>query len=255
MPTLLLTRAHDDNAALAAAVQAAAMHCDVTVVSLPTARFEPVPPRASKAEFTAFLRDHDAVAFTSRRAVDALQTLGWIEALRAHPAVAVVGAGTAAALVAAGVNPRIMGRAQTGTALAAELVRRLGAGASVACLQAQHARPELADGLRAGGIAVSTAVCYRNVAPPPPDPALCERARAADLVYLAAPSAADRVYAWLPELRQRPWVAIGPTTAAAVSARHGHAPVAVAQSPRLVDVADAIAAALRGLTDDGGAAP
>jgi len=114
----------------------------------------------------------------------------------------------------------------------------------VVCPQAAHARPELRDTLVARDLVAETYDVYENQAPPAPVERVLLRARSATALYFAAPSAADRLLSWDPELKAIPWVAIGPTTARVVQGRHGHAPTCVAQEPTLDAVVAAIATAL-----------
>lgn len=243
---VLLTRASADNAAIADALAA---H-DIAAIELPTVSIQSrnvlddAPDGAAPRSLEALLFGAAAVAFTSRNAVHALMQTGRIRAvLRAAQAgvvVAAVGDRTCRALESQGITVNVVASPADGTSLARQLARKLQTGQRVVCPRAAHARPELVDGLRAAALVAEPLVCYENVPPPRPSEEACRRALSADLVYFAAPSAADRLYAWLPQLRAIRWVAIGPTTAAAVARQHGHEPVAVAQTPGLSDVVAAI---------------
>ena len=241
-PVVVLTRSAIDNAALADRLMAAG----ATVVELPTVTMAFVPPLQSADELTALLQLTPAIAFTSRFGVH-----GWLAwhgadglrmALERGAAVAVVGEATAQALRAAGLSPTLVAEPATGSALAALLLAALPqeGGAPVLTVGGRHTRPELADGLRAGGRELTAAVVYHNRPPEPPDLALLQRADAAAAIYVAAPSAADRLLDWRPTLRDRPFVAIGPTTAAALTERHGIVAAAVAETPGVTAVEAAI---------------
>lgn len=244
MAAVLLTRARADNAELAQRLRS----LGVGVVELPTAALVCCAPVEGLAVVQAAIGRADFVAFTSRYAVNAAVELELLDVLRGVR-VGVVGSATERAVLAAGLLSEVVAQPATGTALAgalADALMRSGAGpGNVVCLQGRHARPELVDGLRQRNILVERFAIYENRVPAPPDELTRIAATGADVVYFAAPSAAERLYDWLPSLRGTPWVAIGATTAAAVASLHGKSAAAVAQSPRLGDVVDAIMAAIR----------
>jgi glutamate-1-semialdehyde 2,1-aminomutase len=128
----------------------------------------------------------------------------------------------------------------TGGRLAVQLADTLAEDALVLLIQGRHARPELAQGLQAHGLRVVRAVVYENAEPSPPTAEVLAASARADLIYLAAPSAAERLLAWAPHLRDRAFLAIGPTTATDLAERHGITHVSVSTSPD----EDAVLAAL-----------
>lgn len=245
--TVALTRSTDDNAALRARLEA----LGARVVELPTALLVDVAADADAV--CAQVAESAAVAFTSRHGVAAFLRLlgtGPLVAAQARGGhVAAVGAATAQALAEAGVAGAIaVGEPATGAHLAERLADALAESeahpkGSVLAVQARHARPELAAGLRRRGVTVAVAVLYENEAPPCPTAAALAACRAADAVHFAAPSAAERLLAWAPDLCHGRLVAIGPTTAAALR-NLGAEPAAVASSPTLDANVAAIAAAL-----------
>lgn len=247
-PIVVLTRSVVDNAALAHRLQAAGAR----VLELPTVAMAFVAPSQPPDELTELLRRAPAVAFTSRYGVkawlDQQGPHGLSAALRRGAEVAVVGQGTAQALVEAGVSPSLIADPATGAALAAQLLARLSHAdpAPVLAIGGRHTRPELAQGLRAGGRAVRAVTVYENRAPAAPATDLLIQAEAAVAIYIAAPSAADRLLAWHPPLRDRAFVAIGPTTAAALAEHHGIVVAAVAESPGIAAVEAAILRTLFG---------
>ena len=228
---VVLTRAPSDNQPLRHALE----HAGHPVLEVPTADFAPV------ACDLVLPTDIDAVTFASPHGV-----LAWVsrapvaDLLRAQTRgvrVGVVGPGTAQALADAGVVADVVAQAPaTGKQLAHQLIALLAPEARVLLLQAEHSQPDLAQTLTdAGHTPVSRAI-YRNVEPPPPSADLLAQAALSRLIYVAAPSAADRLLAWAPQLRDRPFVAIGPTTAAVLHDRHGMSPLAVCTAPDLSTV-------------------
>lgn len=179
------------------------------------------------------LTGYDWVAFTSATAVDML--FRGVRDARSFGGtkVAAVGEATASRLRARGIEPDVIGTA--GGAALGEVIA--GPPSCVLLPQAEGARPELADTLRARGFDVEELALYRTVAAP-----LDEAARAAlatvDAVVFASPSA---ISAWQNHGLDPPAVAIciGPTTAAAAQAQGF--PVVTADEP----TAPAMAAAVR----------
>lgn len=257
-PTVLLTRMTADNVALKTRLSAR----DWLVVELPTAllQSEPLPPQATASQ--PLTRAH-ALAFTSPHAVRF-----FFSQFRSGPAAVVawqarggvigaVGQATLRELSALALTPDVLASPARGAALARALTGQLSlnvrAGASTAVRSepprivhpcAAHARPELREGLEAAGLSYEAWVCYANSSPRPPTAERQAAVAGVDVVYLAAPSAADRLLTWVPTLRQAALVCIGPTTAAHLLAHHGVQAIAVAQDPSLPSVEAAIIAAI-----------
>jgi uroporphyrinogen-III synthase len=141
---------------------------------------------------------YDWLLLTSRNAVEPL--LARLEG--GLPRVAVVGAGTAEALRARGIEPDLVARVSTQEGLAAELPRPAG---RVLFAGAESARDVLARELGAEVVAL-----YRTVELRP------ERFPEADLVVLASASAARSFAALGLDL---PCVSIGPVTSAEAGRR------------------------------------
>ncbi len=268
MPTVLLTRSGPDNAACAARIRAAVaagrLPRDTVSCSLATSRIlagpsadvdlSPVHDALPVTEGARRLGGVAALALTSRHGASAALTLLGALALQAFQdaggVLACVGPATARVLRRAGVWADLLASPATAAGLGAGLVARLPPGARVAHLCSSSARPELADALRRAGFGYLPLLAYRNAPAPAPRADVAARALRADLVLVFAPSAAERLYRHLPALRQRPTVAIGPTTAASLRADHGVAPIAVAEGgadwlPTLAAALDAHAAATR----------
>lgn len=233
--TVVLTRAHEDNQALRARLE----QVGVRVLEVPTAQFADV---ALPPELRAMLTACTAMTFASAHAVAAFsRQLSASEVRAIDSIVAAVGPGTAAALERIGLHPVLVAEApSTGQALAEMLIARMPPHQHVLVVQARQSQPELVDRLRAAGHAVDVAIVYENAEPTAPAPGVLAQAADARAIFLAAPSAADRLLAWAPGLRDRPLVAIGTTTAAALRDKHAIEPAAVAASPDLADVTAAL---------------
>jgi uroporphyrinogen-III synthase len=159
------------------------------VAECPLVRTEPLAGAPIRAE------RYDWLVVTSRNAVEPL--LARLEG--PPPPVAVVGAGTAEALRARGIEPALVARDSTQEGLVAELPRPAG---RVLFAGAEGARDVLVRELCADFVPL-----YRTVEIRP------DRFPDAGVVVLASPSAA-RAYAALG--RSDPCVAVGPVTAAEV---------------------------------------
>ncbi len=246
-PSVVLTRSEPDNAALAARLVARGW----TVIEAPTVAITAVAPDQNADEVRALLASAPAIAFTSRYGVQAWWELAGAAELKAAlergAEIGVIGQATADALLAQDVHASVVADPATGTALAEQLLDRLPSNNRNPCvlLQGRHARPELRDGLLGGGRDVQTVVVYENRTPPPPSEATLSACAGAAAIYVAAPSAADRLLSWAPTLCERPFVAIGPTTSAALADRHGIVAAAVAENPGI----DAVVAAITRLID------
>jgi uroporphyrinogen-III synthase len=158
---VVVTRAEHQAEALAAALAAAG----ATVERLPLLAVLPPEDSEPLAAAARRLADYSWVAFTSANAVQALLPLlpdGWPSGV----AAAAVGDATARALVESGVSPALVAARPQAEGLAAELLPRLSPGDRVLLPQAADARAELAAGLRAPGIAVTTVQAYRKALPP-----------------------------------------------------------------------------------------
>ncbi len=232
---VVLTRAHEDNQALRVRLE----HAGVRVLEVPTAQFADV---ALTDDHLRFLETCDAVTFASAHAVAAFaRQLSADEVHGIHCLVAAVGPTTTAALERIGLPAGLTAHTpSTGHALAELLSARLNHPSRILVVQARQSQPELVDLLHAAGHEVRVAVVYENVEPLAPTAELRAEMAQAQAIYLAAPSAADRLLAWAPDLRDRPLVAIGGTTAAALRDKHGIQPAAQAASPDLADVAAAL---------------
>ena len=244
--TVVLTRSSEDNAPLRSALQARG----VAVLEVPTVDVRAVGPEPDADTVDRWLTDARVAAFTSRNGVlSFVKLLGAprLTALqRGGGIIAAVGKSTAQVLQSEGIEGVVaVQEPMTGSHLAQVLAERLdGSAGPVLAFQGRHARPELVDGLRQRGIEARVVVVYENAVPAAPGANLLRACAAASAIFVAAPSAADRLLAWAPELRDRPFVAIGPTTAAELLARHGIEAATVAASPAAAAVLYAIERAL-----------
>lgn len=225
----------------------------VVVHRAPLARFEP-PARWDQVDATlGRIAEYDAVAVTSPRAAAALAarcTLLRIDA-STLPVVWASGARSAEPLAAAGARVRVAAAAVVGeqgaaSALAAALLAAaVGPRVLFAC-GVPH-RPTLLDALRAGGVEVDEAVCYRTALA-----STAEAARAvarADLLLVASPAVARLLADALPgDAVRPPLVAVGPTTAEA-AADAGWPAAAVADAPLGEAAAAAVASLVKRLGD------
>jgi uroporphyrinogen-III synthase len=208
---VVVTRAEGGSSPLAARLEVAGFD----VAECPLIRIEPIDGPPVKADA------YDWLVVTSGRAVPLL--LDRLEG--AVPRVAAVGAGTAAALRARGVEPELVPAASHQEGLAAELAPRLRDSDRVLFAGAADARDLLARELDAEVVPL-----YRTV------PVTPERFPEGDLVVLASASAA-RSFARLGV--DVPCVSIGPVTSAAARGE-GLAVVAEAKSPDLEGLTEAV---------------
>jgi uroporphyrinogen III methyltransferase/synthase len=134
----------------------------------------------------------DWVAFTSANAVHR-----FVPRLRdardlGRCRVAAVGPATAAALagyhVAVDRQPADRGRPATAAGLAQAIGPAPATGGSVLFARAADARPDLAEGLRAGGWTVTDVEAYRLVPAPPPSAAARAEVAGADAIVFASPN-------------------------------------------------------------------
>jgi len=245
--SIVLTRSAEDNAPLRGELQARGH----LVLEVPTVCLREVGPEPSAPAVRQWSSAAPAIAFTSRNGVQAFcRLLGadlLIQAHREGRLVAAVGRSTAQVLAETGITAVLaVTEPMTASHLAEALADRLSSAQCkwVLAVQGRQARPELIQGLAARGIESRVAVVYENAVPDPPSPQLLLACRAAQVVFVAAPSAADRLLAWAPELRDRVFVAIGPTTAGELRARHGIVAAQTAANPSLAGTLDAIERAL-----------
>ena len=204
--SIAVTRARTQASGLAAKLRA----LGAAIIEAPAIRIEPLDVELPDP------RDYDLVVLTSPNGVDELFRHVHDARALAGPTIAVVGPGTAAALLARGVQADVVPTRAVGEGLAEALAGRSFRRALVA--RAQEARDVVPDALRAAGAEVDVEALYRTVAEP-----LSERSRDAAL-------AAD-------------WA----TFTSASSVRHFHAAAGTLEGPRLASIGPVTSAALREL--------
>jgi uroporphyrinogen III methyltransferase/synthase len=181
-----------------------------TVIEAPAIRIEPLDVELPHP------RDYDLLVLTSPNGVDELFRHVRDARALAGPTIAVIGPGTAAALLARGAKADVVPSRAVGEGLVEALAGRSFRRALVA--RAADARDIVPDALRAAGTEVDVVALYRTVAEP-----LSERGRARAL-------GAD-------------WA----TFTSASSVRHFHAAAGTLEGPRLASIGPVTSAALREL--------
>lgn len=238
-PLVALTRSAEDNAALGALLEPHGLRW----VSAPCVALVEMRPPDALLEALRAGGPFAAIAFPSRRAVEAfLDAPGLIAALDLRPErllVAAVGPGTARALGERGWPAALVPEERTGAALAAALAAALPVGARVLLPGGDRARPELREGLAARGLSPVPLQVYAHAADSP-CPRLPERPSA---VVCASPSAAEAFLAAHPRFLDLAFVAIGPTTEAALLGL-GAQRVTRARGTETAALADAVLEAL-----------
>lgn len=246
-PLVALTRSAEDNASLGAQLEARGLGW----LDLPCLATEARRPPEARLAALRTEGPFAAVAFPSKRAVAALlDAPDLVASLGLAPdaslLVAAVGPATAEALRSRGWPVQVEPEDKTGAALAEALAARLAPGARVLLPGGDRARPELPAGLAARGLApVPLEVYAHGPAPAPKAPVR------PDAVICASPSAAEAFLDANPDLVDAPFVAIGPTTEAAL-ARLGARRILRAAGPSGEALVEATLAAL-GRTTPGGA--
>lgn len=227
-PVVLLTRPQGENERLAALLRAAGE--DVAIA--PCVALAPVAPAPVRAAALALGRD-DVLVLTSVAGVAALAAA--LDGAPLAAPVAVVGAATADAAVAAGLAVAFRPRVQSGAGLAGELPLPRG---TVLLARSDRAADDLPRMLRERGARVREVVAYRTV------PLAARPAGTPAVVVFASPSAVDG-FALGATLGAARAVAIGPSTAARVRERLAVEPV-VAAEPSDAGLRDAVISALEG---------
>lgn len=204
-PAVVLIREPEDNRELAGLLEASG----VPVRQIPCLATRYVEPGALPEQI-------EAVTFSSRRGVAGLRLSSagpaWMARLGAAQ-VGAVGAATAAALDEAGWPADLVADPPLGEELARRLLSSLGAGSRVAVVRGNLRAGGMDAILTGAGLELCPVQVYENVAPEVPQ--LEPFAVAA--VFAASPSAARRLLAANPWMAGQAFVAIGPTTATALS--------------------------------------
>lgn len=210
LTTVVLTRAHGDNADLAERFA----RSGARTIELPCVRIEPLADRRALDVALASLGPDDWLVVTSRQGAVAV-TAGAPVLSR----VAAVGAATAARLRECGVDPDFVPSAARGEDLARELPWRQG---DVLLARSARALQDLPRGLRARGFRVREVVAYRTIVGVQGDATEVRQLLVADPGQVAiavwSPSALDALVAELSaELISRCTVLAGGSTTSRVA--------------------------------------
>jgi uroporphyrinogen III methyltransferase/synthase len=201
--SIAVTRARAQASGLAAKLRA----LGATVIEAPAIRIEPLDVELPD------LREHDLLVLTSPNGVDELFRHVRDARALAGPTIAVIGPGTAAALLARGVQADVVPSRAVGEGLVDALAGRSFRRALVA--RAEEARDVVPDALRAAGTEVDVVALYRTVAEP-----LSEDARAvalgADWATFTSASSVRNFRAAAGTLDGPRLASIGPVTSAAL---------------------------------------
>lgn len=201
-----------------------------TVVHLPAIRFVPPPDWASLDLLIDTPEEWDWVVFTSTNGVaffsDRVRSRGLAPAVTIRAKVVAVGAATADALRAVGIEPAAMPDRFLGTEILPLLPDDL-TGVRTAIVRALEGRDELVGAIRAKGGTAHVAVAYetRSLDRLPDDIREALLLGTVDAMTFTSPSTVDSVLSHLsPEELDRVksravFVSIGPTTTAALRAR------------------------------------
>jgi len=214
-------------------------------VDYPCVDFRFLPYRGGEVDGRG-LDDFEAVAFTSRRAVQGIA--GVPHLFRDRPAIiGAVGRGCAEEVVRIlGRQPDVVSPRGTGEELGRLLAARLSRGSPVLHVRGSMTTGHLRDALVSRGLEVFALVVYENVAPPLPPLKLAGRA----VGVFASPSAARRFFQVNQDLADRlDCVAIGPTTEAELR-RLGATRVQVASQPTPEELARAVEELIERRKDD-----
>ena len=208
--SVAVTRARAQTSGLAARLRA----LGAQVVEAPTIRIEPL------AFELPDLARYDLLVLTSPNAVEALLLRAFDARALAGPRIAVIGPGTADALLVHGIKPDIVPERAVGESLAATLAPLAVRRALVA--RAEQARDTVPDALRAAGTEVHVLALYRTIAEPMPEAARTA-ALGADWLTFASASAVRFFHEAAGTLDGPRIASIGPVTSAALR-ELGHEP-------------------------------
>ncbi len=205
-PCILLTREASDNLTLATLLRANG----VAVRELPCMETHWLLPKNAPDRA-------DIIAFASRRSVIGFFNAGLMERLGLSPdttSFATVGEATAQSLREHGIEPEIIANPSTGAVLAQSIHRIHGGDRKVLVVHGDLGKGELYTALTQIEQPVCDLTVYKNIEPSLGTTEIFPVAA----VFVAAPSAAQRLLNHLPWLRLSPFLPIGPTTESALRA-------------------------------------
>lgn len=217
------------------------------VAAVPLIEIVPIPASPEIDAALGSLARYRAIVVTSANGADCLaDRLGdRAVAFPDGPLMVAVGEATATRLGERGLRVDRVPRQATGAAIVEALLADGVAGARILLPRAREGRPELPAGLRAAGATVDDVAFYDTVALAP-SPDATDRALAADLIVLTAPSAVESLAAAVSAERAEGLrvASIGPTTSAAAG-RAGFTVVAESREQSVDGLVVAIVDALR----------
>lgn len=204
-PVVVVTRSAEQSGGLSSRLVAAGYDVlEIPVIAI----VDPPDGGAALRHALDQLNAYDWVVVTSPNGATRVRSALTSLSQERRPQVAVVGPGTADAL---GLLPALVARSSIGEGLVDDFPSGSG---RVLLVQAQAARPVVADGLRAKGWSVDAVIGYRTVSAQP-EPSLVEAAQHADAVVFTSGSTV-RHFVSAVGLGRVPAVAvsIGPATTA-----------------------------------------
>ena len=245
---ILLTRAADDCARWAAALEAEG----ATAVAFPCIVCVPLGGRGLAQRCRRAAADADWITFTSRRGIDVFCDL--IEgSSRPNARIAVVGPSTAERAQARGLEPALVASDETSDSLVGELLERCIAEKIVhprfAVVSGRLAGQAVPKRLGAKAEEVERIDVYETMPFPPEQPRCDLEASPIDAIWLASPSAVQGLHNRAAVPPAVPLIAIGPSTEEAI--RDTGCNVAAVASGRSVE--KMIEATCRALDGEAGA--
>jgi uroporphyrinogen III methyltransferase/synthase len=207
--TVVVTRARAQASDLGGALEA----LGAAVIEMPVIRIQPVPTSPEITAAMAAMGHHDIVILTSPNGVDALAVLMATHGvdtrhLNPHQLFAAIGPATTQALEGIGIRADIVPERFVGEAVLDALADTAVEGKRVLIARAKHARPVIADGLRARGAIVDDVAVYETVAVRPSDDAV-DAALGADIITFTSSSTVTNTLAVLDD-DQRARLIAGP---------------------------------------------
>ena len=198
--TVVVTRARAQASDLRGALEA----LGARVIEMPVIRIQPTTASPQVSAAMAAMGQHDIVVLTSPNGVDARH-------LRPDQTFVAIGPATADALLGIGIRADVVPERFVGEAVLEALAGTPVEGRRVLIARARHARPVIADGLRARGAIVDDVPLYETVAVRPPD-GVVQAALDADIITFTSSSTVTNTLDVL-DPGQRARLAAGPVVA------------------------------------------
>jgi len=210
--TVVVTRARAQASDLRGALEA----LGARVIEMPVIRIQPTTASPQVSAAMAAMGQHDIVILTSPNGVDALgaaMAAHGVDArhLRPDQTFVAIGPATADALLGIGIRADVVPERFVGEAVLEALAGTPVEGRRVLIARARHARPVIADGLRARGAIVDDVPLYETLAVRPPDDVV-QAALDADIITFTSSSTVTNTLDVL-DPGQRARIASGPVVA------------------------------------------